>query len=410
RARRAIERIAESVEAFLFTRRLDADGVARLVYAGRGVERLLGGPVPPGGTIDQAWADALLPDDRARAQAALAATMRGEPSLVEYRLAGLDGRVRWVRARMQRREEHGVVYVDGMISDVTAERAHAEEMARFRGAVEASGSAIALLDLDWRVRWMNSAGLRLTGLTAQDAQGIAYLELVGDAARADHMNVERPAVERDGRWAGESVLQPVDRSDRSRRPLPVDATTYRIAHPATGAPLGLACIRRDISELRRLAREHEAIGSLTTAIAAGAGREEIYEAACGAAAQLLDAGAGAIAKLSPTGAVRTVGTWRAPGADDRLELAIGRLAPQLCAAGAATRALALGDRHHGLGAAVLVEGRPWGLIVACRDGPPFTGADERALSRLAAVAGAAVAMAIARERLVGRRDRVSGSM
>ncbi|HWI70890.1 MAG TPA: PAS domain-containing protein, partial [Baekduia sp.] len=134
RARRAIERIAESVEAFLFTRRLDADGVARLVYAGPGVERLLGGPVPPGGTIDQALADALLPDDRERAQAALAATMRGEASLVEYRLAGLDGRVRWVRARMQRREERGVVSVDGMISDVTAERAHAEEMARFRGA------------------------------------------------------------------------------------------------------------------------------------------------------------------------------------------------------------------------------------------------------------------------------------
>jgi diguanylate cyclase (GGDEF)-like protein/PAS domain S-box-containing protein len=397
RAWRAIERIAESVEEFLFLRRLQDDGGAPIVYASPGVEALLGGPVPPGQTIESAWMAAIHPDDREATRVAMDTTRdgTGAPVTIEYRLVGLDGRVRWVRSRTQLRSEGGERFIDGIVSDVTAQREHTEEMARFRAVVEASGSAIAMLDPDWRVRWMNSAGLRMTGLTAAEAVGVPYLELVGDAARADHLNVERPAVERDGRWSGASVLLP---RDRRRRPLPVEATTYKILHPATGEPLGLACIRRDVSDMQRLAREHEAIGNVATAIAAGVGREGLYEAACREAAHLLGADAGGIAS-----GARTVGVWRAPGADDRLELAIARLAPGLAADGGsdgAAWALELGEGHHCLGAAVVADGRPWGLIVACRRGTPFSTEDERALARLGGLVGLGVGVAGSREQLV----------
>jgi diguanylate cyclase (GGDEF)-like protein/PAS domain S-box-containing protein len=406
RAREAVERIAQSVEEFLFLRRLEPDGRAPIVYASPGVEALLGGPAPLGQSIEATWMAAIHPEDREATAAAMARTRDGEPVTIEYRLIGLDNRVRWVRSRTQRRTDpDGISYVDGIVSDVTAEHEHAEEMAGFRAVVEASGSAIALLDPDWRVRWMNSAGLAMTGLTPATMAGVPYLELVGDEARAEHMNVERPTVDRDGRWAGASVLLPID---RGRRPLPVEATSYKILHPATGEALGLACIRRDVSDMQRLAREHAAIGTLATAIASGARREEIYETACREAAHLLGADAGGIAMLGVTahGGARMVGTWRSPGADDRLELSVGRLAPGLAADGAgndpdaAAWALELGDDHHGLGAAVVVEGRPWGLIVACRRGDPFSAEDERALSRLGGVVGMGVGVAISREQLV----------
>jgi diguanylate cyclase (GGDEF)-like protein/PAS domain S-box-containing protein len=401
RAREAIELIAESVEEFLFRRRVEADGSAPIVYASPGVERLIGGPVPLGQTIEGAWMEAIHPDDRPGVEAGMRGTLRGEPSALEYRMVGLDGRVRWVRSRTRIRVEDGTTYVDGIVSDVTAEHHHAEDMARFRGVVEASGSAIALLDPDWRVRWMNPAGLRMTGLTPETLRGVPYLELVGDEARLDHLNVERPTVEREGRWSGASVLLPID---RSRRGLPVEATTYRILHPTTGEPLGLACIRRDVSDMHRLAREHEAIGQIATAIAAGVGRDELYEGACREAAHLLDADAGGIAMLGAGPGARMVGTWRAPGADDRLELAIARLAPGLRADGAAAGdrawALQLGDGHHTLGAAVMAEGRPWGLIVACRRGEPFSAEDERALARLGGLVGLGVGVATSREWLV----------
>ena len=399
RARERVELIAESVEEFLFRRRLAPDGTAPVIYASPGVERLIGGTVPPGESVEQAWTAAIHPEDWPRVEAGMRGTLRGEPSALEYRMVGLDGQVRWVRSRTRIRVERDTTYVDGVVADVTAEHQFAEDMARFRGVVEASGSAIALLDPDWRVRWMNSAGLAMTGLTAETMVGVPYLELVGDEARVDHLNAERPTVERDGRWSGASVLLSID---RTRRPLPVEATTYRILHPTTGRPLGLACIRRDVSDTRRLAREHEAIGNVATAIAAGLGRDELYEAVCREAAHLLGADAGGIAMLGAGPGARMVGTWRAPGSDDRLELAIARLAPGLRADGAGgdAWALDLGDGHHGLGAAVVAEGRPWGLIVACRVGGPFSAEDERALSRLGGLVGLGVGVASSREWLV----------
>ena len=155
-----------------------------------------------------------------------------------------------------------------------------------------------------------------------------------------------------------------------------------------------------------MAREHEAIGNLASTIAAGVGRDDIYEAACREAAHLLGADAGGIAMLSGAGP-RTVGTWRAPGADDRLELAIARLGgpaagggPEAAAAFAAIGAIELDEGHHAAGAPVMVDGRAWGLIAACRRGPPFGAEDERALARLGALVGTAVGVATSRELLV----------
>jgi diguanylate cyclase (GGDEF)-like protein/PAS domain S-box-containing protein len=400
--RATVERIAAAVQEFLFIAELREDGGLTMRYTSRGIDRLLGAPLPPGETVESTWFRSIHDDDRATTQAAVRATAEGKSTQVEYRIIGLDGRVRWVRSRSRRRMENGRVLFDGIIADITAQRAGDEEMARFRGVVEASGSAIAMLDLDWRVRWMNPAGLEMTGLSAEDATGIAYLELVGDEARAQHLEVERPTVEREGRWSGESVLQPAGRGP-GHRPLPVDATTYRIAHPVSGEPLGLACIRRDVSDLKRMAREHEAIGNLASTIAAGAGREEIYEAACREAAHLLGADAGGIAMLSgrATGAgPRMVGTWRAHGADERLELVIARLGGAAATGRPGATTIEIDSGHHAIGAPVMVDGRPWGLIAACRRGPAFPPEDERALARLGGLVGTAVGVANSRELLV----------
>jgi diguanylate cyclase (GGDEF)-like protein/PAS domain S-box-containing protein len=395
-ARRAVERIADSVEEFLFIARLGDDGTLGLTYCGPGIERLIGGPVPPGRSIESAWFDAVHPDDRGEARASLRATALGRPTVSEYRLVGFDGRVRWVRARTQRRDGPDGVSIDGIVSDVTEARERDRAMTRFRAIVEASGSAIALLDLDWQVRWMNPAALALTGLNPDTAVGTPFLELVGDEARADHLATERTCVAREGRWSGESVMR---LADRRRRPLAVEATSYLIEHPVTGERLGIACIRRDITAARRLGREHEAIGNVATAIASGAGRAEIYETACREAARLLDADAGGIAMRTPGGNARTVGTWRAAGPDDRLERTIGRVAAGL-RAGDGPRSFAVGDGHHGAGATVVVEGALWGVIAACRIGAPFTPEDERALGRLGGLVGTAVGVAEGREQLV----------
>jgi diguanylate cyclase (GGDEF)-like protein/PAS domain S-box-containing protein len=398
-AQRAVERIAESVEELLFTATAGDDGRLRIVYASPGVERLLGGAPGPDTSTETAWFRAVHPDDREIADASLRETVAGRPVTVEYRMIGLDGRLRWVRARTQRRVESGTVFVDGIVSDITATRRREEEVARFRAVVEASPSCIALLDLDWRVRWINPAGLELTGLgSAEAARGVSYLELVADEARAAHLAEERPTVAGEGRWSGESLL-------RSRtpgmRPVPVDATTYLIDHPTTGEPLGVVAIRRDVSVLRRLAREHEAIGNLATAIASGADRDEIFGAAAREAARLLDADAGAVARLvGGASAPDLLAEWHAgPPRAELLGRAAGALGGPMHRGGG-PHAVVVGAEDHCLGAPVVVEGTLWGVVVACRATARFGPEDERGLERLAGLVGTAVGVAQARDLLV----------
>jgi diguanylate cyclase (GGDEF)-like protein/PAS domain S-box-containing protein len=398
-AQRTVERIAESVEELLFTAVADDEDRLRIVYASPGLERLLGGAPDPDTSPETAWFRAVHPDDREIAQASVRETVAGRPVTVEYRITGLDGRLRWVRARTQRRVESGAVYIDGIVSDITTARRREEEMARFRAVVEASRSCIALLDLDWRVRWMNRAGLELTGLGSADrARGAAYLELVADEARAAHLADERPTVARERRWSGESLLLP---RTPGGRPIPVDATTYLIDHPTTGEPLGVVAIRRDVSLLRRLAREHEAIGNLATAIASGAERDEIFAAAAREAARLLDADAGAVARLVPgTDAPDLLAEWHAgPPRAELLGRAAGAVGAPLHARGG-SRAVVVGDEDHCLGAPVVVDGTLWGVVVACRAAAPFGPEDERGLERLAGLVGTAVGVAQARDQLV----------
>ena len=78
---------------------------APVIYASPGVERLIGGPVPLGETIESAWMAAIHPDDWPAVEAGMQGTLRGEPSALEYRMVGLDGRVRWVRSRTRIRVE-----------------------------------------------------------------------------------------------------------------------------------------------------------------------------------------------------------------------------------------------------------------------------------------------------------------
>ena len=76
------------------------------------------------------------PDDQPRYDAFSLACRRAEPSEVEYRLVGYDGVVRWVWERARPRVEDGVVYVDGIVADVTERHRAAAELAAAKERLE----------------------------------------------------------------------------------------------------------------------------------------------------------------------------------------------------------------------------------------------------------------------------------
>jgi diguanylate cyclase (GGDEF)-like protein/PAS domain S-box-containing protein len=124
-----LRRVAGTVAIHLYEMEYLADGsYVCNTFIGEGLESILG-PLPSDRTPEEAWEDAVHPDDREAYEAASALLEQDEPAEVEYRLVGYDGRVRWVWDRMRpRRTPDGRLLVDGIVADVTERRKAAEEL------------------------------------------------------------------------------------------------------------------------------------------------------------------------------------------------------------------------------------------------------------------------------------------
>jgi diguanylate cyclase (GGDEF)-like protein len=125
-----LRRVAGTVAIHLYEMEyLDDDTYVCNTFIGEGLESLLG-PLPEGRTPEQAWEDAVHPDEREEYEAVWEALERGEPVELEYRLVGYDGRTRWVWDRMRpRRTEDGRLLIDGIVADVTERKLAADELA-----------------------------------------------------------------------------------------------------------------------------------------------------------------------------------------------------------------------------------------------------------------------------------------
>lgn len=122
----ALLRITGSIDDYLYTNEHLFDGSRRSVYSGANRERLMGGAIPAGADAATEWEQRIVPEDWPLHLAHRERLGRGESSEVVYRLLGYDGVTRWVCARTRPSRVDGRLFVDGIVSDVTA-RVEAEK-------------------------------------------------------------------------------------------------------------------------------------------------------------------------------------------------------------------------------------------------------------------------------------------
>jgi diguanylate cyclase (GGDEF)-like protein len=132
-----LTRVAGTVAIHLYEMEMQPDeSYVCNTFIGAGLESLLG-PLPTDRTPEEAWEDAVHPDDRAGYDACYEAIERGEACEIEYRLNGYDGRTRWVWDRMHpRRTDDGRVLVDGIVVEITERKHAAEALAAARRQLE----------------------------------------------------------------------------------------------------------------------------------------------------------------------------------------------------------------------------------------------------------------------------------
>jgi diguanylate cyclase (GGDEF)-like protein/PAS domain S-box-containing protein len=174
-----LRRVAGTVAIHLYEMEYAANGTYECTtFIGEGLESLLG-PLPEDRTPEEAWEDAVHPDEREAYEAVTEALERGEAVEIEYRLVGYDGRTRWVWDRMRpRRTKDGRLLVDGIVADVTERRNAAEELQEAQRQLQHIAFHDALTGLPNRVAFQDRLDEAIAGCPGQRcAVAVLFVDL-----------------------------------------------------------------------------------------------------------------------------------------------------------------------------------------------------------------------------------------
>jgi diguanylate cyclase (GGDEF)-like protein len=133
-----------ALDDHLYFGALHPGGRYETLFSGPNLENLLGGWPASGDDVVATWQSRIDPADLPAYKACELVLLKGRPAQVDYRVHGLDGRMRWVRARVHPEQlADGTVRFAGILSDITEQR---EADDRLRAALAELAAANARLD------------------------------------------------------------------------------------------------------------------------------------------------------------------------------------------------------------------------------------------------------------------------
>ena len=143
-------------------------------------------------------------------------------------------------------DAEGVTSALGISVDVTDRTRAQEDLQLYRAFVDAAPQFIALARLDGSVLHVNPGGRRMAGIPGDvDVTTTTIADYLTEAGLRASIEVEQPAVVRDGRYEGETTLRHWPTGEGSRS----GSRSFLVNDPVTGAPLAVATVQADMSEV-----------------------------------------------------------------------------------------------------------------------------------------------------------------
>ncbi|HTG01693.1 MAG TPA: PAS domain S-box protein [Nitrospirota bacterium] len=143
---------------------------------------------------------------------------------------------------------HGKMHFVGVFRDVSARKRASEEQHKLVSIIETSSDLIGIADLEEKILYLNSAGRNLVGLdTREDIRSITARDFFFDSDYRTFKEEIIPAILKNDKWTGEITY----RHFKTGQAVPVDMNCFLIRDPASGQPVALANISRDITERRQ---------------------------------------------------------------------------------------------------------------------------------------------------------------
>jgi PAS domain S-box-containing protein len=168
---------------------LEEGGWQRLLYISPAYEKVWGRTCQSLYEQPRSWIDTVHPDDQKLVLGSLERQNRGESTTTEFRIARLDGSIRWVRcSAFPLRNQSGDVFrAAGLVEDITERRQFDDELRRAKEAAEAANRAKDdfLANVSHEIRTPMNAIIGMTELvldTALDEDQRRCLKTVNSAA------------------------------------------------------------------------------------------------------------------------------------------------------------------------------------------------------------------------------------
>ena len=195
------------------------------------------------------------PEDMPRIQATILGALRLESEggkerfSLEHRTQTSSGELRWIAqlCKVFRDPAGNALRVVATVRDITVRKSVAEERQKFFDLVENSVDCILMTTLSGELTYLNPAGRRLIGLSA-DAP-LTGLTLCNDGVspKLRFQDQVAPCLRKDGRWAGENAL----RHQQTSEDIAARMSIFEVRDPIAKTPLCIAVIAQDIREAKR---------------------------------------------------------------------------------------------------------------------------------------------------------------